>query len=95
MRRPAALAKEELLLIDARRGLPGALIRNYPRTFVCRDQRLRIDNGATAWTAAYDTGAEIVVPLKNGEGLMPHSEYAVDPLTGPTPPTDWASSPRC
>jgi len=48
--------------------LPGALVRNDHRRFVCRDQRLRIDNASTAWTSAYDEGQEIVVPLKNGEG---------------------------
>ena len=48
--------------------LPGALIRNAVRKFVCRDQRLRIDNASTAWTSAYEPGQEIVVPLKNGEG---------------------------
>ena len=48
--------------------LPGALIRNASRKFVCRDQRLRIDNAATAWTSAYEPGQEVVVPLKNGEG---------------------------
>lgn len=48
--------------------LPGALIRNDHRTFVCRDQRLRIENADTAWTGAYAPGQEIVVPLKNGEG---------------------------
>ena len=30
--------------------LPGALIRNDHRKFICRDQRLRIENTATAWT---------------------------------------------
>ncbi|MEP6853216.1 MAG: phosphoribosylformylglycinamidine synthase subunit PurQ [bacterium] len=48
--------------------LPGALIRNDHRTFVCRDQRLRIDSTATVWTSGYREGQEIVVPLKNGEG---------------------------
>jgi phosphoribosylformylglycinamidine synthase I len=48
--------------------LPGALIRNDTRRFVCRDQRLRIDATATAWTSAYDVGQEVVVPLKSGEG---------------------------
>jgi phosphoribosylformylglycinamidine synthase I len=48
--------------------LPGALIRNDHRTFVCRDQRLRIESANTAWTSAYDDGSEIVVPIKNGEG---------------------------
>jgi len=48
--------------------LPGALIRNDHRHFVCRDQRLRIESTRTAWTGAYTAGEEIVVPLKNGEG---------------------------
>ncbi|GAA3827466.1 phosphoribosylformylglycinamidine synthase subunit PurQ [Nocardioides panacisoli] len=48
--------------------LPGALIRNDHRKFVCRDQRLRIENNRTAWTSAYADGAEITIALKNGEG---------------------------
>jgi phosphoribosylformylglycinamidine synthase len=48
--------------------LPGALIRNDHRKFVCRDQRLRIENNRTAWTSAYPEGAEITIALKNGEG---------------------------
>jgi phosphoribosylformylglycinamidine synthase len=48
--------------------LPGALIRNDHRKFVCRDQTLEIQNAATAWTTAYEHGQQIVVPLKNGEG---------------------------
>lgn len=48
--------------------LPGALIRNDRRRFVCRDQLLRVDNAGTAWTAGYPAGATIRVPIKNGEG---------------------------
>jgi phosphoribosylformylglycinamidine synthase I len=48
--------------------LPGALIRNNHRKFVCRDQRLRIENAASAWTSDYRAGQEIVIPLKNMEG---------------------------
>ncbi len=48
--------------------LPGALIRNDHRKFVCRDQLLRIENNTTAWTSAYGAGEEITVVLKNGEG---------------------------
>ena len=47
--------------------LPGALIRNDVRRFVCRDQRLRIE-ARTVWTAGYAAGQEVVVPIKNGEG---------------------------
>jgi phosphoribosylformylglycinamidine synthase subunit PurQ / glutaminase len=48
--------------------LPGALVRNAGLHFVCRDQRLRVESSGTAWTSAYEAGAEIVVPLKSGEG---------------------------
>jgi phosphoribosylformylglycinamidine synthase len=48
--------------------LPGALVRNAGLHFVCRDQRLRIDSTATAWTGDLQRGQEILVPLKSGEG---------------------------
>jgi phosphoribosylformylglycinamidine synthase I len=48
--------------------LPGALIRNDSRRFVCRDQRLRIENATTAWTSQYTDGEEVTIVLKNGEG---------------------------
>lgn len=48
--------------------LPGGLIRNDHGRFVCRDQRLRVENASTAWTSGYNEGQEIVIPLKNGEG---------------------------
>jgi len=48
--------------------LPGALVRNAGLHFVCRDQRLRVEASDTAWTSGYAPGAEIVVPLKSGEG---------------------------
>ena len=56
--------------------LPGGLLRNDHRKFICRDQKLRIENNATAWTSAYDQGQEVVVPLKNGEG-----QYVADAET--------------
>jgi phosphoribosylformylglycinamidine synthase I len=48
--------------------LPGALTRNHELHFLCSDQRLKIENNATAWTSSYQVGDEIVIPLKNGEG---------------------------
>jgi phosphoribosylformylglycinamidine synthase subunit PurQ / glutaminase len=60
--------------------LPGALTRNDTLHFVCRDQRLRIDSAATAWTSEYAVGDEIVVPLKNGEGGYVADERTLDEL---------------
>ena len=62
--------------------LPGALIRNDHQKFVCRDQRLRIENNRTAWTSAYDENAEITVVLKNGEGSFVADERTLDELEG-------------
>jgi phosphoribosylformylglycinamidine synthase len=62
--------------------LPGALIRNDHRTFVCRDQRLRIENNRTAWTTAYDEGAEVTIVLKNGEGGFVADQRTLDELEG-------------
>ena len=62
--------------------LPGALIRNDRRKFVCRDQRLRVESTASPWTASYAEGQEIVVPLKNGEGCYVASEETLDELEG-------------
>ena len=48
--------------------LPGALIRNDVRTFVCCDQRLVVESNQTAWTSQFEAGQEIEIVLKNGEG---------------------------
>jgi phosphoribosylformylglycinamidine synthase len=56
--------------------LPGALIRNAARRFVCREQRLRIESVDSPWTGAYRFGQEIIIPIKNGEGC-----YVADPAT--------------
>jgi phosphoribosylformylglycinamidine synthase subunit PurQ / glutaminase len=62
--------------------LPGALIRNDSRRFVCRDQRLRIERTSTVWTSQYAPGEEIVVPLKNGEGGFVADAATLDRLEG-------------
>ncbi|MFC5750366.1 phosphoribosylformylglycinamidine synthase subunit PurQ [Actinomadura rugatobispora] len=56
--------------------LPGALLPNAGLHFVCRDQRLRVDNATTAWTADYSEGQELVVPIKNRDG-----RFTADPET--------------
>jgi phosphoribosylformylglycinamidine synthase I len=62
--------------------LPGALIRNDHRTFICRDQVLRVENIGTAWTNGYEVGQEIVIPLKNGEGGFVADDATLDRLEG-------------
>jgi len=48
--------------------LPGALIRNDVRTFVCTDQDLRVESIDTPWTCDFQPGQQINIVLKNGEG---------------------------
>ncbi|HYJ75135.1 MAG TPA: phosphoribosylformylglycinamidine synthase subunit PurQ [Kineosporiaceae bacterium] len=62
--------------------LPGALVRNDHRKFVCRDQHLRIERTTTPWTSRYADGEEIVVPLKNGEGGFVADDATLDRLEG-------------
>jgi phosphoribosylformylglycinamidine synthase len=60
--------------------LPGALIRNGGLLFINRDERLRVESTATAWTADYAVGQEIVIPIKNGEGRFTADEHTLDEL---------------
>ena len=62
--------------------LPGALTRNAHLHFVNRDQRLRVESTDSAWTSAFTAGAEIVVPVKNGEGNYVASSTVLDELEG-------------
>jgi phosphoribosylformylglycinamidine synthase len=62
--------------------LPGALIRNDSRTFVCRDQRLRVETTDTTWTQDFERGAEITIVLKNGEGGYVADADTLDRLEG-------------
>jgi phosphoribosylformylglycinamidine synthase subunit PurQ / glutaminase len=62
--------------------LPGALVRNDHRKFVCRDQWLLVTNTSTSWTTNYADGQEIVVPIKNGEGAYVADDRTLDELEG-------------
>ena len=48
--------------------LPGGHKRNDHHHFICRDQKLRVENNETAWTSLFEKNEEITIPLKNGEG---------------------------
>jgi len=62
--------------------LPGALTRNDHLHFVCRDQKLRIENTSSAWTGDFEIGQEILIPLKNGEGGYVADEKTLNELEG-------------
>ncbi|MFF3618213.1 phosphoribosylformylglycinamidine synthase subunit PurQ [Streptomyces sp. NPDC002467] len=60
--------------------LPGAMLRNNHLHFICRDQKLRVENAQTAWTGDYEQGQEISVPLKNMDGRYVADEHTLDEL---------------
>jgi phosphoribosylformylglycinamidine synthase subunit PurQ / glutaminase len=60
--------------------LPGALLRNGHLHFRCTDQALLIENTSTAWTNAYELGARVTIPIKNGEGCFVADTATLDQL---------------
>lgn len=60
--------------------LPGAMLRNNHLHFICRDQKLRVENAETAWTGDYTAGQEISIPLKNVDGQYTADARTLDEL---------------
>lgn len=48
--------------------LPGALMRNAGLKFVCKPVELRVETQMSAFTANYDQGAHVVVPVAHHDG---------------------------
>lgn len=62
--------------------LPGSMIKNEHLHFLCRDQRLRVENADTHWTGEYWAGEEVVIPLKNQDGQFVADNRTLDELEG-------------
>ena len=62
--------------------LPGAMIQNDHRTFICRDQRLRVENATTAWTSDFAQDDEITIVLKNQDGQYVADQHTLDEIEG-------------
>ncbi|MDH2429427.1 phosphoribosylformylglycinamidine synthase subunit PurQ [Sphaerisporangium sp. TRM90804] len=60
--------------------LPGALTRNVGLHYVCRDQRVRVENATTAWTGDYAPGQELLLPVKHGEGRYVADQATIESL---------------
>ena len=56
--------------------LPGALMRNAGLKFVCRPVHLRVENSQTLFTAGYDAGEVVRIPVAHHDG-----NYFADPET--------------
>jgi phosphoribosylformylglycinamidine synthase subunit PurQ / glutaminase len=62
--------------------LPGALTRNKGLHFICRDVWLEVASNSSAWTTRFEVGADLLIPLKSGEGRYVASEQVLDELEG-------------
>jgi phosphoribosylformylglycinamidine synthase len=62
--------------------LPGAMLQNDHRTFICRDQRLRVENVTTAWTSDFEQDDQITIVLKNQDGQYVADKRTLDELEG-------------
>ncbi|WP_426163328.1 phosphoribosylformylglycinamidine synthase subunit PurQ [Sandarakinorhabdus sp. DWP1-3-1] len=62
--------------------LPGALMRNAGLDFVCRDVALTVENSQTMFTARYDAGATIRIPVAHHDGNYVADADTLDRLEG-------------
>ncbi|GLI97624.1 phosphoribosylformylglycinamidine synthase subunit PurQ [Sphingobium sp. BS19] len=62
--------------------LPGALMRNAGIHFVCRDVKLTVDNTQSAFTAKYEAGETITIPVAHHDGNYFADDATLDRLEG-------------
>lgn len=56
--------------------LPGAMLRNRNLSFICEDVYVKVENAATPFTNAYQSGQILKLPIAHAEG-----NYYTDPVT--------------
>jgi phosphoribosylformylglycinamidine synthase len=59
---------------------PGAFTTNRSARFQCEHVHLRVENADTPWTAAYDEGEVVELPIAHGEGRFEVSDDRLDEL---------------
>ena len=62
--------------------LPGALMRNARLSFVCRPVPLRVENSQSLFTAGYDAGEAITLPVAHHDGNYQADAATLDRLEG-------------
>jgi phosphoribosylformylglycinamidine synthase len=62
--------------------LPGALMRNSGIRFVGRDVTVIVENSQSAFTARYDAGEEITIPVAHHDGNFQADPETLDRLEG-------------
>ena len=56
--------------------LPGAMLRNKSLHFICKDVSVKVENAATSFTGAYESGQVLKIPIAHADG-----NYYTDPVT--------------
>jgi phosphoribosylformylglycinamidine synthase subunit PurQ / glutaminase len=62
--------------------LPGVLMRNAARKFVCRDVHLKVERSDSPFTRGYNAGQVIRVPVAHGEGNYIADAQTIERLEG-------------
>ena len=62
--------------------LPGTLMRNADRNFVCKDVHLRVESSDSIYTRNYDAGTVVRVPIAHGEGNYYADRETLDRIEG-------------
>ncbi len=62
--------------------LPGALMRNAGQTFICRTVPLTVENSQSLFTARYEAGEEIRIPVAHHDGNYFAEDEVLDRLEG-------------
>jgi phosphoribosylformylglycinamidine synthase len=62
--------------------LPGALMRNAGLHFVCRSVGLKVENSQSIFTARYQAGEEISIPVAHHDGNYQADAETLDRLEG-------------
>src|SRR5215217_377060 len=56
--------------------LPGAMLRNRSLNFICKDVYIKVENAATPFTGACQSGQVLKIPIAHADG-----NYYTDPVT--------------
>ena len=62
--------------------LPGALMRNAGIRFVCRDVAVKVASNRSAFTAGYQPGEEVLIPVAHHDGNYQADAETLDRLEG-------------
>ena len=62
--------------------LPGALLRNAGMNFVCREVALTVENNQSLFTAQYEAGQQITIPVAHHDGNYFADAATLDRLEG-------------